>query len=88
MQFQTYIPLRIANVLIADEISVQAFVATDCNGDPFLEEIWIENLDGTAPLKLTDSECNHSKKSLWNDLAPLAWGAVKGDVSDAILEAA
>ena len=88
MQFQAYIPFRIANVLIADEISVDAFIDTDCNGDPFLKEIWIENLEGKPPLKLSRKDNDPAKAALWADLSAPAWEAVKGDVSDAMLEAA
>lgn len=88
MQFDTYIPLRISGVLVAEEIGVSVFVETDINGEPYVEELWIDNLDKKAPLKLCGSECNHEKRALWLNLSPIAWEAVKGDVADAMLEAA
>ncbi len=88
MQFSTYIPFRISGVLIAEEISVEVFVELDCNNEPYVETLWIENLGDNAPLKLCSKEKDHTKKSLWNDLSPLAWDAVRGDVADEMPEAA
>lgn len=88
MQFQTYIPLRIANVLIADEISVQAFVSMDVNNSAWLEEFWVENLDGTAPLKIAFNSAALAEKLIWNELHSLVWAAIEDDVKDALLEAA
>ncbi len=81
LQYSTHIPLRINTVLIADEVSAEVFVDIDINDEPFVSEIWIENLDGRRPLVL-------SKGTLFDQLCGPAWSAVADDVKDDLLEAA
>lgn len=81
-QFSTYIPFRIDDVLIAEEVACEVFVELDCNDEPRVEEIWIENLDGKHPLKLFPAD------KLFKELEREAWEAVRGDVQDAMQEAA
>jgi hypothetical protein len=86
LQFDRTLPLVIAEKTIA-ELECSIFVDFDCNEEPYVSEIWVEPITGKGLLTLGD-DCGQFRVELLNILREPAWEAVKGDVEDAVLEAA
>lgn len=89
LQFDKTLPLVIAEKTIA-EMECSIFVDFDCNDEPFVSEIWVEPITGKGVLGLSNASAFNDAQCflMWEALKGEAFEAVRGDVQDAMREAA
>lgn len=89
LQFDRTLTLVVAEKAIA-ELECSIFVDFDSNDEPFVSEIWVEPITGKGVLKLSNASAFNDAKCflLWEALNGEAFEAVRGDVQDAMQEAA
>ena len=88
-QFQNtaYIPLIINEVMIVEDMEATVICALDINEEPYVTDIYLDNMRGRNVLHLTDKS-EGDEAVLWNALVGQAWEAVEEDVLDQMREAA
>lgn len=86
-QNTAYIPLIVDEKTIVEELECEVICELDCNGEPFVSDIYIDNLKGKGALRLTRKSEGFAGM-LFAVLEPEAFEYVKGDVADQMREAA